>query len=57
MLLLPDGYNEDYMIYAASESLQDEEVVANMEFHKVVKRMMFKKFDAFIQEKLNEQHV
>lgn len=55
MLMLPDGYDMDYLIYGASSNLREEEHIENLPLHKVVKRMMFKKFDSFIEETISER--
>jgi hypothetical protein len=55
MLMLPDGYDMDYLVYGASSNLSEESEIENMEFHRVVRRMMFKKFDSYTEEKLSER--
>lgn len=54
MTIFPDKYGLDYLVYSASVSLSDEEKIWDMEYHKVFKRMMFKKFDSFIEESLSK---
>lgn len=53
--MLPDAYEYEYIVYSASSSLQEEQFLWDLEFTKVIKRMMFKKFDSYIEEKLSEQ--
>ena len=53
MLMMPDGYDLEYLVYAASGSLSEEQLVMDLEFHKVFRRMMFKKFDSYIEENLS----
>ncbi|MCZ2268222.1 MAG: hypothetical protein LC124_05145 [Ignavibacteriales bacterium] len=53
ILMLPDKYNLNYLVYSASNSLSEEERVMDLEFHKVFRRMMFKRFDSFIEEELS----
>lgn len=55
MLLLPDEYDMDYLVYGASSSISEEEYIENLELHRVVKRMMMKKFDSYIEELLSER--
>lgn len=55
MSLLPEGYEYEYFVYNAAESVSEEEIILDMPYHKVVKRMMFKKFTNFIQENLEKQ--
>lgn len=49
---LPEELEIDYMVYAASESLIEEPLVWESDYVSVVKRMMFKKFDGWIQNKV-----
>ncbi len=51
--MMPDGYDLEYLVYAASDSLSEEQLVMGLEFHKVFRRMMFKKFDSYIEENLS----
>jgi hypothetical protein len=39
----------DYLVYSASSSLTEEEELWDYPFYDVVKRMMLKKFDAWIE--------
>lgn len=54
MTILPEEYNLEYLVYSASTSLSDEETVWDLEYHKVFRRMMFKKFDSFIEESVSK---
>jgi hypothetical protein len=54
VLCLPDEYNLDYLVYSASNSLSEEQIIMDIELHKVFKRMMFKRFDSHIEERLSE---
>lgn len=50
MLMLEDDYELDFLVYSASGSLEEESITENTELHKIVKRLMFKKFENFIEE-------
>ncbi len=50
---MPDEYSIDYLVYAASDSLSEEQIIMDLEFHKVFKRMMFKRFDSYVEEQLS----
>ena len=56
MKQLPDGrfgderdYRLDYMVYSASNSLEEEKKLWDFPITEVYKRMMFKKFDSWIE--------
>lgn len=49
---LPEELEIDYMVYAASDSLTEEPIVWESDYVSVVRRMMFKKFDNWIQYKV-----
>lgn len=51
----PDKYGYDYIIFSASSSLHEEESLWLMDWDKVIKRMMFKRFNNYIQEKYLEK--
>ena len=55
MLCMPDNYNLDYLVYSASNSLSEEQIIMDLELHKVFKRMMFKRFDSWIEEELSNK--
>lgn len=48
--MLEDDYELDFLVYSASGSLEEESITENTELHKIVKRLMFKKFENFIEE-------
>lgn len=50
---MPDEYNLNYLVYSASKTLSEEELLMDFELHKIFRRMMFKRFDSFIEEQLN----
>lgn len=47
---LPEKYSTDYLVYAASSSLEEEVKVWETDYVKVVKRMLFKKFDNWLEK-------
>lgn len=51
MSSLPDKYAVDYMIYMVSNSIEEEEHNWNTDYRNVIKRLLFKKFDAFVEER------
>ena len=54
MSAMPDGYDYDYLVYSASDSLSEQKEIWNMEYSEVVKRMMFKKFDNWVEQGISE---
>ena len=55
MSKLPTKYDYDYMIFSASSSLEEEEKLWLMDWTKVIQRLMFKKFNGFIEKKYLEK--
>jgi hypothetical protein len=55
MSQLPDRYEYDYVIFSASDSLVEEERLWIMDWNKVIKRMMFKKFNNYIEKRYLEK--
>jgi hypothetical protein len=62
MKQLPDGrfndkndYRLDYMVYSASTSLEEETKLWDYDLYEVYKRMMFKKFDSWIEFNMTRQ--
>ena len=55
ILCMPDNYNLDYLVYSASNSLGEELIIMDLELHKVFKRMMFKRFDSWVEEELSNK--
>ena len=55
MSRLPTKYDYDYMIFSASSSLEEEEKLWLMDWTKVIQRLMFKKFNGFIEKKYLEK--
>ena len=51
--MMPPEYNMEYLVYSASDTLSEEETVVNLELHKVFRRMMFKRFDSYIEDNLS----
>ena len=56
MSQLPDGrygdkndYRIDYMVYSASNSLEEEQKLWDFPLYEVYKRMTFKKFDSYVE--------
>jgi hypothetical protein len=47
---LPDKYNYDYTVFSASTSFSEEEELWLADFDKVVLRMMFKKFNNYVEK-------
>lgn len=56
MSMMNPSYNMEYLVYSASVSLSDEEFIWDTELHKVFRRMMFKKFDSYIEEELTRKN-
>ena len=54
MSMMPDEYEYDYLVFSASSSITEEEAIWNMRFSEVYKRMIFRKFDSFIEQSLME---
>lgn len=52
MTLLPNEDELDYLVYSASNSITEEPLIWNLRFHEVIKRMMFKKFDNWVESEL-----
>lgn len=52
---LPDRLNTDYMVYSISNSIIEEEKIWNMPYVEVFKRMMFKKFDGWVEKTIMEE--
>jgi len=48
---LPEKYEMDYLVYSASSSISEQREVWNMDYVEVIKRMMFKKFDGWVEHK------
>jgi hypothetical protein len=55
MSKLPTKYEYDYVIFSASNSLEEEEKLWLMDWTKVIKRMMFKKFNGYIEKRYLEK--
>jgi hypothetical protein len=55
MSQLPARYEYDYVIFSASGSLDEEEKLWLMDWTKVIKRMMFKKFNGFVEKRYLEK--
>ncbi len=53
MTMMPEEYNMQYLVYSASNTLSEEEIISNLELHKVFRRMMFKRFDSYIEDNLS----
>lgn len=51
MSSLPEQYELDYLVYAASSSLSEQKEIWDTDYVEVVKRMCFKKFDGWIEYK------
>jgi len=47
-----NDYKFDYLVYSAS--FEDTEKAWNMEYTELIKRMMFKKFDNYVQWEIDE---
>jgi hypothetical protein len=47
---LDEKYEIDYLVFSASENLIEEEYAWNMRYSDVIKRLMFRKLNNFIQE-------
>lgn len=48
MSALPENLDYDYLVYSASNSFSEEKELWNADYVSVVKRMLFKKFDNFV---------
>lgn len=46
---LPEKYEIDYFVYSASSSISEQKEVWDMDYVEVIKRMMFKKFDGWVE--------
>uniref|UniRef100_A0A6M3IZZ4 Uncharacterized protein n=1 Tax=viral metagenome TaxID=1070528 RepID=A0A6M3IZZ4_9ZZZZ len=48
---LPEDYEFEYIVYQASSSLEEYERLMLEDWGKIIKRMVFKKFDNWVQTK------
>lgn len=46
---LPEEYEMDYLVYSASSNITEEKIIWDMDYVQVIKRMMFKKFDNWVE--------
>ncbi len=53
MSALPEEYNMDYMVYTLSTSLEEEKKIWHSDYVDVIKRVMFKKFESWINSKMS----
>ena len=51
--MIEGDYTIDYLVYSASTSLSEEKELWDYDLYEVVKRMMFKKFDSWIEWRLS----
>ncbi len=49
---IEEDYTIDYLVYSASTSLSEEKELWDYDLYEVVKRMMLKKFDGWIEWRL-----
>jgi hypothetical protein len=50
MANLPNEFETDYLVYSISTSISEENEIRKAPLKQVIKRAMFRKFDAWIQE-------
>lgn len=50
MMMLPPQFELDYLVYSASSSFEEQQRMWDYPYVEVVKRMLFKKFDSFIEK-------
>lgn len=48
---LPEKYEYDYLVYMVSESLEDETRNWDIELFDIYKRLIFRRFESWVQEK------
>lgn len=46
---LPEKYELDYLVYAASSSITEQKEIWDMDYVEVIKRMCLKKFDGWVE--------
>ena len=51
MSALDEKYEMDYIVYSASSTLAEERDTWHRDYVDVIKRMMFKKFDGWVEHK------
>ncbi|MCX7611844.1 MAG: hypothetical protein N2043_09690 [Ignavibacterium sp.] len=48
---MPEQYEFDYLVYLVSDNLLDEQKVWDMRLYDIYKRLIFKRFENWVQEK------
>ncbi len=48
--LLDEKYEYDYIVFAVAENIINEEKIWEMRYSDLIKHLMFKKFNAYIQD-------
>lgn len=51
MSALPDKYGMDYLVYSLGSSITEQEKIWHTDYVEVVRLMMFKRFDGWVQDK------
>ena len=51
MSALPEKYEIDYLVSSASSSISEQKIIWEMDYVDVVKEMMFKKFNGWVEHK------
>jgi len=54
MMMLPPEYELEYFVYSASTSLEEQTKLWDYPYVEIIKRMLFKKFDSFVEKKFME---
>jgi hypothetical protein len=52
MTLLPKEDELDYLVYSASNSILEEPLIWDLRYYDVIKRMLFKKFNNWIEAEI-----
>lgn len=56
MYELPQDYNMDYVVYSVASSISEQAKVWDMDHYEVMKTLMFKKFDGWLErESMNKE--
>jgi len=51
---LPEVYAMEYLVFSSAKTVADEEMVWDLDFIDLIKRAMFRKYDAFLGSKARE---
>ena len=55
MMQLPPVYELEYFVYSASNSFEEQQRLWDYPYLEIVKRMLFKKFDSYVEKQYLEK--